>query len=37
VEWFLKEHPEFELEKMQQLLPGETGQDGFFLAKMKRR
>jgi 16S rRNA (cytosine967-C5)-methyltransferase len=37
VEWFLKEHPEFELEEMQQLLPGETGQDGFFLAKMKRR
>jgi 16S rRNA (cytosine967-C5)-methyltransferase len=37
VEWFLKEHPEFELEEMQQLLPGETGQDGFFLAKMKRK
>jgi 16S rRNA (cytosine967-C5)-methyltransferase len=37
VEWFLNEHPEFELEKMQQLLPGEAGQDGFFLAKMKRK
>jgi 16S rRNA (cytosine967-C5)-methyltransferase len=37
VEWFLKEHPEFELERMQQLLPGENGQDGFFLAKMKRK
>jgi 16S rRNA (cytosine967-C5)-methyltransferase len=37
VEWFLKEHPEFELEEMQQLLPGENGQDGFFLAKMKRK
>jgi 16S rRNA (cytosine967-C5)-methyltransferase len=37
VEWFLKEHPEFELEKMQQLLPGEAGQDGFFLAKLTRK
>jgi 16S rRNA (cytosine967-C5)-methyltransferase len=37
VEWFLKEHPEFELAEMQQLLPGEAGQDGFFLAKMKRK
>jgi 16S rRNA (cytosine967-C5)-methyltransferase len=37
VEWFLKEHPEFVLERMEQLLPGEAGQDGFFLAKMTRR
>jgi 16S rRNA (cytosine967-C5)-methyltransferase len=37
VEWFLKEHPEFELEKMKQLLPGEAGQDGFFLAKLTRK
>jgi 16S rRNA (cytosine967-C5)-methyltransferase len=36
VEWFLKTHPEFALERMQQMLPGETGQDGFFIAKLKR-
>jgi 16S rRNA (cytosine967-C5)-methyltransferase len=37
VEWFLKEYPEFALERMEQLLPGTVGQDGFFLAKMTRR
>jgi 16S rRNA (cytosine967-C5)-methyltransferase len=37
VEWFLKEYPEFTLERMEQLLPGTVGQDGFFLAKMIRR
>jgi 16S rRNA (cytosine967-C5)-methyltransferase len=37
VEWFLKEYPEFALERMEQLLPGTVGQDGFFLAKLTRR
>lgn len=37
VEWFLKEHPGFSLESMQQMLPGEVGQDGFFIAKLVRR
>jgi 16S rRNA (cytosine967-C5)-methyltransferase len=37
VEWFLKEHPEFALERMEQLLPGEAGQDGFFIAKLKKK
>ncbi|MCI8483022.1 MAG: 16S rRNA (cytosine(967)-C(5))-methyltransferase RsmB [Lachnospiraceae bacterium] len=31
--WFLKEHPEFFLEKQQQILPQKGKQDGFFLAK----
>jgi 16S rRNA (cytosine967-C5)-methyltransferase len=37
VEWFLKEHPEFALERMEQLLPGTAGQDGFFIAKLKKK
>jgi 16S rRNA (cytosine967-C5)-methyltransferase len=36
VEWFLKKHPEFTLADSRQLMPGEVGQDGFFLAKIKR-
>ncbi|MGN0482679.1 MAG: 16S rRNA (cytosine(967)-C(5))-methyltransferase RsmB [Lachnospiraceae bacterium] len=36
VEWFLQTHPEFTLEKMQQILPDSAGNDGFFIAKMKR-
>lgn len=34
IAWFLKEHPEFRLEKQQQLLPQKGFCDGFFLAKM---
>lgn len=34
--WFLQEHPEFRLEKQQQILPQKGRQDGFFLAKMVR-
>lgn len=34
--WFLKEHPEFCLEKQQQLLPQKGICDGFFLAKMRK-
>ena len=37
VEWFLKEHPEFELVSKEQMFPGETYHDGFFIAKMIRR
>lgn len=36
VAWFLEKHPEFQKVSMEQLLPGEVGQDGFFIAKMKR-
>lgn len=37
VAWFLEKYPEFHLEKKQQMLPGEVGNDGFFLAKMIRK
>ena len=37
VEWFLKEHPEFDLVSKEQMFPGETYHDGFFIAKMIRR
>lgn len=36
VEWFLKKYPRFSLESMKQMFPGELGQDGFFIARMKR-
>lgn len=35
--WFLKEHPEFHLERQQQLLPEKGKNDGFFLAKFVKR
>lgn len=34
--WFLQEHPEFSLEKQQQILPRKGICDGFFLAKFVR-
>ena len=37
VEWFLKGHPEFSLVSMEQMFPGETYHDGFFIAKLVRR
>ncbi|MGN0414887.1 MAG: 16S rRNA (cytosine(967)-C(5))-methyltransferase RsmB [Agathobacter sp.] len=37
VHWFLAKHPEFSLETMRQMYPGETGNDGFFLAKMEKK
>ncbi len=37
VAWFLKEHPEFELVSKEQMFPGETYHDGFFIAKMVRK
>ena len=37
VAWFLDKHPEFELVSQEQMLPGETYHDGFFIAKLKRK
>ena len=37
VNWFLAGHQEFALEMMQQMYPGETGNDGFFLAKLIKK
>lgn len=34
VEWFLAKYPQFSLDSMQQMFPGELGQDGFFIAKL---
>lgn len=36
VEWFLQEHSEFTLVSREQMFPGDCGNDGFFIAKMKR-
>ena len=35
--WFLEKHPDFSLETEKQFLPKAGKQDGFFLAKMKKR
>ncbi|MCD7708534.1 MAG: 16S rRNA (cytosine(967)-C(5))-methyltransferase RsmB [Clostridiales bacterium] len=37
VEWFLKDHPQFELISEEQIFPGENGGDGFFIAKLCKR
>ena len=44
VRWFIEKHPEFELDKsfaegtgMKQILPGEHGSDGFFIARLKKK
>ena len=36
VRWFLEEHPDFELERQQQILPVKGKNDGFFLAKLRK-
>ena len=36
VDWFLREHPEFTLVSREQMFPGDCGNDGFFIAKLKR-
>ena len=36
VSWFIKEHPEFELQSQQQIFPQEEFGDGFFIAKLKK-
>lgn len=35
--WFLKKHPEFELLKERQMLPGTDGGDGFYIAMFQKR
>lgn len=37
VAWFLQEYPEFKLQEQRQMFPGEVGNDGFFIAKLKRK
>lgn len=37
VAWIQKNYPEFELISAEQMLPGEDWNDGFFIAKFKRR
>ena len=37
VSWFIQKYPEFELESQRQILPGEMGQDGFYLAALHRK
>lgn len=34
VKWFLKNYPQYSLISMEQMLPGETSADGFFIAKL---
>ena len=34
--WFLKEYPQFVLVKEQQMLPGVSGGDGFYIAMFQR-
>lgn len=35
--WFEKKYPQFELVSMNQMYPGDTGNDGFFLAKFQKK
>lgn len=35
--WFVDNHPEFTLEKMEQIFPGKAYGDGFFLSRFVRR
>lgn len=35
--WFMKNHPEFELVKEKQILPGDNGGDGFYIAMFEKR
>ena len=36
VRWFINRYPEFELETSKQMFPKEIGNDGFFIAVLKR-
>lgn len=36
VQWFVEKHPEFVLEEMRQIFPGQRLGDGFFIAKLVR-
>ena len=35
VKWFVEKYPKFKLLSMEQMFPGEVGNDGFFLAKFQ--
>lgn len=37
VQWLLENHRELHLESMQQIFPDETGNDGFFIAKLRKK
>lgn len=37
VAWFTEKYPEFEVISKEQMFPGETYHDGFFVAKLQRR
>ena len=37
IEWFLKEHIDFELIFMEQIFPMEGSGDGFFIAKLRKK
>ncbi len=37
VAWFTGQHPEFTLDEQLQILPGNVGQDGFFMARLLRQ
>lgn len=37
VRWLLKSYPVLELESMQQIFPDEYGNDGFFIAKLRKK
>ncbi len=37
VAWFLTQHPEFTVERMQQIFPEQTLGDGFFIARLLRK
>lgn len=36
VAWFVREHPQFELISMEQILPTQGNGDGFFIAKLRK-
>ena len=37
VDWFIKKYPEFEVLSKEQMFPGGTYHDGFFIAKLRRK
>ena len=37
VKWFLEKYPQYSLVSMEQMLPGETSADGFFIARLLKK
>ncbi len=37
VRWFVNKYPEFDIEYEKQMFPGEIGNDGFFIARLRRK